>query len=478
MIPLRRQILIRAFKLFDLVVLVLSLFLAASLISYPQAIPSLAELLSMRVSVQSVLFVLTFMALWHIIFSLFMLYRSRRLSSPWEEVFDVCKATTVGTFLLFVMAKVMDVGMVTPSFLLAFWALSSLITVLSRLTLRLGLSRLRSGGRNLRFILIVGTNHRAVQIAKEVDTKPGLGYRLLGFVDEEWHGSPRFRKTGYPLISDFDGFASVVRDEAVDEVWIGLPMKTYSRQISEIVALCQKIGIITRLLPGSFSPKLAQWKAESFQGNPVLTQYPASMIGTPVIVKRVMDISIASIVLLSLAPLLLSISLLIKVTSRGPVFFIQERVGLNRRRFHLFKFRTMEPDAEQKQAQIEHLNEVEGPVFKIKNDPRITKIGRFLRKTSMDELPQLFNVLKGDMSLVGPRPLPVRDYRRFYQDKHRRRFSVPPGLTCLWQVNGRHAVSFEEWMNLDLQYIDQWSLDLDFKILLKTIPAVFKGSGS
>jgi lipopolysaccharide/colanic/teichoic acid biosynthesis glycosyltransferase len=179
-----------------------------------------------------------------------------------------------------------------------------------------------------------------------------------------------------------------------------------------------------------------------------------------------------------LAPLFLLAALIVRLTSPGPALFFQDRVGLNKRRFRLYKFRTMEADAEKRQREVEHLNEASGAVFKIRNDPRLTPVGKFLRKTSIDELPQLFNVLKGDMSLVGPRPLPVRDYQGFHQDWQRRRFSVRPGITCLWQVNGRSSTTFEKWMELDMQYIDHWSLGLDFKILAKTIPAVLRGSGA
>jgi lipopolysaccharide/colanic/teichoic acid biosynthesis glycosyltransferase len=177
-------------------------------------------------------------------------------------------------------------------------------------------------------------------------------------------------------------------------------------------------------------------------------------------------------------PFLLVIAILIKLTSPGPVFFIHDRVGLNKRRFPLIKFRTMIPDAEEKMAELEERNEVSGPGFKIKNDPRITKIGKFLRKTSIDELPQLWNVLKGDMSIVGPRLLPARDYNGFDEDWHRRRFSVRPGITCLWQINGRSDISFDKWMALDMKYIDHWSLWLDVKILILTVPAVLRGSGA
>jgi lipopolysaccharide/colanic/teichoic acid biosynthesis glycosyltransferase len=160
------------------------------------------------------------------------------------------------------------------------------------------------------------------------------------------------------------------------------------------------------------------------------------------------------------------------------MLFVQKRLGLNKRPFHIYKFRTMVATAEQQVHELEHLNEVSGPVFKIKDDPRITPIGKLLRKTSIDELPQLFNVLEGEMSLVGPRPLPIRDYEGFSEDWQRRRFSVRPGITCLWQIKGRSSIPFEKWMQLDLQYIDRWSLWLDFEILARTIPAVLKGSGA
>jgi len=247
---------------------------------------------------------------------------------------------------------------------------------------------------------------------------------------------------------------------------------------SRIIDECENQGILVRHLSIFFDTKLANSKEKYFEDESFVFHDTSSMEGWQVPIKAILDKILSLILLLFLSPLFLFTAILIKITSAGPVFFVQERVGLNKRLFRVYKFRTMVKDAEQKQAKLENLNEVMGAAFKIKNDPRITKVGRILRKTSIDEFPQIINVLKGDMSLVGPRPLPVRDYNGFSEDWQRRRFSVRPGITCLWQVNGRHNVTFDEWMELDLEYIDKWSLLLDLSILIKTIPAVLRGSGA
>jgi len=257
-----------------------------------------------------------------------------------------------------------------------------------------------------------------------------------------------------------------------------LPVRSFYEQISAMAMLCTEQGVTVRYPSDIFSMNLTQSKNDTFEGIPIITHYTGAMRGWQIHLKRLMDVVISSLGLLLLSPLFLLTTFVIKATSPGPVFFIQERVGLNKRRFRLCKFRTMAADAEKRQAELEAFNEVSGPVFKIKDDPRITRVGRLLRKTSVDELPQLWNVLKGDMSLVGPRPLPVRDYKGFSEDWHRRRFSVRPGITCLWQVNGRSSIGFDQWMKLDMDYIDHWSLWLDLKILFQTIPAALRGSGA
>jgi len=474
----RRQIFLNAFKLFDLTIVVFSLFMAAFVTSDRIRTISIGEFLSMSVEVRTVINFFCFVLAWHTICSLFLLYRSRRLDGLWDEAITVFKATSLGTLVLFVIASLVKLDVITYKFLLLFWAMNIAFMIISRLLLRQGLAWMRCRGRNLRFVLILGTNQGAVQFAQKIQTKPELGFRLVGFIDEEWSGTGEFLKAGYSMMADFSGFPRIIRDRVVDEVWIALPMKSYSEQISQVLAYCRKLGIITRFFPEVFDPESTHLKVEQFEGNSVMTQYPVTMGGWSLVVKRLLDICLSPVLLVLFSPLFLVVAILITLSSPGPVFFVQERIGLNRRRFRLYKFRTMIRDAEQKLPELEHLNEVTGPVFKIKDDPRITKVGKFLRNTSIDELPQLISVLKGDMSLVGPRPLPVRDYEGFYQDRHRRRFCVLPGITCLWQINGRNSIPFEKWMELDLQYIDQWSLWLDLRILLKTIPTVLKGSGA
>jgi exopolysaccharide biosynthesis polyprenyl glycosylphosphotransferase len=279
-------------------------------------------------------------------------------------------------------------------------------------------------------------------------------------------------------VCDFQQLASFLRKTVVDDVVIGLPLRSYYEQTSAIASLCELHGIVVRWHPSLFNLKLARPRAEEFDGDPMITLSTGQMGGWPEVFKRFLDVVLSAFGLLFLSPFFLMVAVLIKFESDGPVFFLQSRLGLNKRRFRIYKFRTMVADAEQQQAALEHLNEQQGPVFKIQADPRITPMGKILRKTSIDELPQLFNVLKGEMSLVGPRPLPVRDYEGFDQDWQRRRFSVRPGITCLWQISGRNSIGFDKWMELDVRYIDEWSLWLDFRILAGTIAAVVKGTGA
>jgi len=439
---------------------------------------SFEQFFAMRIKVQNFALFLGFLYLWRILFSANGLYRSMRLSTRSIEIKSVIKATSVGAVALFVASMVFNIRMMTPLFIAVFWVADTAMTLLSRLASRRVLAWLRLRGRNLRYVLIAGTNPRAVQFAREIEARPELGYRLLGFVENDWRGNDDFNKGGYRVVSDLEGFSPFIRKTVVDEVVICLPIKSFYDRIKTMATLCGEQGIIVRYVSDFFNLELIQSERDVFAGRPITSHYTGAMRGWQIYFKRLMDVVLSSLALLLLSPAFLLTALLIKATSPGPVFFIQERVGLNKRRFRLYKFRTMVKGAEKKQADLEALNEASGPVFKIKDDPRITPLGKVLRKLSVDEIPQFMNVLKGDMSLVGPRPLPVRDYKGFDEDWHRRRFSVRPGITCLWQVSGRSSIGFDKWMELDMDYIDQWSLWLDLKILLQTIPAALRGSGA
>jgi len=287
-----------------------------------------------------------------------------------------------------------------------------------------------------------------------------------------------FKQTGFQLVSGYQGFAEFLRRNVVDEVAMYLPLRSAYEKSFEAAALCEQHGIIMRFDGDIFGLKKSRSRPDDFDGDHHVASYTGVREWWPLVVKRAFDAVCSLVFLLCLAPVLGIVALIIKISSDGPILFRQQRLGLNKRMFMILKFRTMVPNAEMMLSELEGQNEASGPVFKIKKDPRITPIGKVLRQTSLDELPQLFNVLKGEMSLVGPRPLPVRDYEGFSEDWQRRRFSVRPGITCLWQVNGRSSIPFEQWMKLDMQYMDEWSLWLDMKILARTVSAVLKGSGA
>ena len=474
----RQQILLRYFQVTDLLTIVLAFGIATVIEHMEPDILSLEEFLAMRISLQNVILFLGLIVTWHIIFSLSGLYDPARLSSRWAEARDVLKSTTIDTAALYIAAILFNIIMVTPMFLTIFWILGTIMTILGRNLLRMILARTGGMGINLNKLLMIGTNKRAINFAQRLISNKQQNYELLGFADTRWvNGADEAFKKKYPLIP-IENLESYLSENVVDEVVICLPVKSAYATYNEIIEMCVEQGITVRILADFFLLSMAKSKLEYFEDNAVMTLYTGNMNSGMLILKRLMDISVSALLLMCLSPLFIVTALIIKATSRGPVFFVQKRLGLNKRLFNLYKFRTMVENAEELQKDLEDMNEAEGPVFKIKDDPRITTVGKFLRKSSIDELPQLFNVLKGDMSLVGPRPLPVRDYREFDQHWFNRRFSVRPGITCLWQISGRSNISFSQWIEMDLNYIDNWSLCLDVRILLKTVPVVLSARGA
>ncbi len=469
----RRSFLLRLYYFWDLLVVLLCFWLAINLTSPTKEWIMIGKLLK-----DNLLFIAILFIIWHLTFSNFNLYGSKRLSFGLDFI-GMFKATVVGTAFIVVLAELFVPEIVTSKFIIVFWFLATLFVLLTRAFLSAFLKLSRKQNRNLRNIIIVGHRHRGQLIAKLLREHPEVGYRVLGFVDNISNkDEPEILGNGHESLGSLEEFPDLLSETTVDEVFIALPIKSYYEKIDTIVNQCKEQGIPVRLSSDFFHLEEVKTKFGYLGTTPIMTLYNGMEESLEMTVKRIIDILVSVVLLLGLLPLLLLVALFIKISSQGPVFFSQKRIGLHKREFDLYKFRTMVTNAEVIQHELESLNEASGPVFKINNDPRVTKIGKILRRLSIDELPQLFNVLVGDMSLVGPRPLPVRDFDKFDENWTRRRFSVRPGITCIWQTSGRSDISFEQWMKLDLKYIDNWSLLLDIKILTKTIPAVIKGSGA
>ena len=473
-----RRILLRVRMVMDMGLLTISFGLALVVTTGSDKWTTVASFSAMRVSLLNSILLAMALLVGHSVLVMCNLYQSKRMSSKNAEALDVLRAMTLLTVCLWWEGKLFRVSDTPNYFFLAFLAIGALLIIVTRLLTRFILGAIRRRGRNLHHVLILGTNSRAVGFARTIETMPELGCHLLGFVDDDWRGMEKFKESGFPLACHYDGLPEFLRKNVVDEIAMYLPLRSFYERSAEIARLAKHHGILIRLDTDILDLKFARQSTEARGGVPQIVVSGNDIDGWQLLTKRAFDFAGSVALLILLSPLFLIVAILIKVTTPGTVFFAQKRVGLNKRQFTMYKFRTMVPAAESIQEELAHLNEMTGPVFKIKNDPRITPLGRILRKASIDELPQLFNVLKGDMSLVGPRAIPVRDYECFSEDWHRRRFSVPPGITCLWQVYGRNDIPFEEWMVLDMQYIDRWSLWLDIKILALTIPAVFRGSGA
>src|ERR1044072_1873449 len=414
---------------------------------------------------------------WHLAFAVQGLYLSHRLSAHRDELKEITRAILISAGLLLVAAKIGNWPTINTRTVLTFVVLSFGLVASMRILLRLNLRRLRKSGHNVKPLLLVGGGPRGRRFAQQVQERQDLGYRLLGYID---NGAAYSRDTifGAPWLGSLEDLPLILANEVIDEAAIALPIKSHYDQIESAVALLEEQGITTHLLSDLFPQKLARSHTNELDGMPIVSLHSVPTFSWKTEAKRVFDLISGTCLLILMAPVFILAAIAIKLDSRGPIFFVQDRVGLSKRSFRMIKFSTMRADAEARMHEVEHLNEKSGPIFKIRNDPRITRVGRWLRKTSVDELPQLVNVLLGEMSIVGPRPLSLRDALRMEEAWQKRRFSVKPGLTCLWQVSGRSNLSFEQWMQLDLEYIDRWSLGLDASILLRTIPAIVSTRGA
>lgn len=416
--------------------------------------------------------------LWFLLLKSQRLYESQRLGMIRKELFNILKAISLGMLLLSAFSFILNLNYLSRSLILLFFLINAALLALSRTAIRVFLRSLRKKGYNYRSFLIVGTGREVEKVLRLVKELKYLGIKIAGFIapncEDNGHNGKKIES--YSILGTVDDLPDILYKECIDGVIVALPIG-YFKNLRKTLEICEETGITAYVASEFLKRKVAKAYLEELCGMPFLSfattpQFPGWMA-----LKRLSDIIISCALLALLSPLFIVIALAIKITSKGPALFKQSRVGLYGRKFTLLKFRTMIDNAEQLKFNLEYQNAMDGPVFKIKDDPRLTKVGKFLRKLSIDELPQLINVIKGDMSLVGPRP-PLPEEVTKYARWQIRRLSMPPGITCTWQANGRNHIRFEDWMKLDLQYIDNWSLLLDFKILFKTIFAVASCKGA
>ena len=399
------------------------------------------------------------------------LYRPRARLTVRGEMLDVLRATAIfaaGLLSLLFLFKMPDVSRAVLLLLFPMLAASALLT---RLSLRYVLVRMRESGRNTRFILVLGTSPRAQAFADLVESHHDLGLRVVGHLapDGEPHAVSR------PIMGTIDDIEDVLHSNVVDEVAICLPM-SQSAHIDAIARLCEEEGKIVRIPMYVLEHTLSTGRVEELEGLPIysIVTGPDRVLG--LVMKRLLDLAGAVILMVALSPIMTIIAIAIWRDSPGGILFRQRRVGLHGRSFGVMKFRTMVDGAEDKLEELMEMNEIRGHAFKMSADPRVTRVGRWLRRTSLDELPQLWNVLLGEMSLVGPRP-PLASEVAGYDVWHRRRLSMKPGMTGLWQIRARSEQDFDRWVETDLEYIDSWSLWLDLRIMFWTIPAVLNREG-
>ncbi len=413
---------------------------------------------------------------WTVTLYMLGMYDSFRLKTLPQILFTILQSS-IYSFLIFSVAVYLyRIQNVSRTFMMVFFGLGVLFLTLEKLAVFLVCSRLRSKGFNFRNVLIVGTGYRARNFIRHLGQQRDLGLKIVGLVDEDPKQQGR-EVEGHYVMGSLESIPAILRDRVVDYVVYIVPRNSLAKIESSLIQ-CELVGVTSYVSVDLFDLKFTTGKETNFMGTPMISfsMTPYSM--GALVFKRLCDVVISGIGLLVIAPFYLGLALAIKCTSKGPIHFRQQRVGLNGRTFNLYKFRTMVVDAEAKLKELLSHNEMSGPAFKMENDPRITPVGKFLRKFSLDELPQLWNVFMGDMSLVGPRP-PLPSEVKQYDDWHKRRLSIRPGITCLWQVSGRNKITdFDEWARLDLKYIDEWSLTLDFEILMRTVPAVLSASGA
>ncbi len=402
-------------------------------------------------------------------------YKSKRRLSWWDELYAIFDSATTSIIIMIVLVFVYRPTFYSRLIFMYAGIFVVILAGLSRGVKMIVLRRWRKQGFGVAKLLIVGAGEMARTIMRAVVANSEIGYQIVGFIDDDVSKSQtdigRFAALG-----TIDNLPALLDTKAIDEVIITLPWQ-YHRKIRSITGICERKGARARIVPDIFQMTLSSIDLTRIAGIPLIGTKHPSISGVNLLVKRTIDFSLALTGLIIVSPLMALTALAIKLESPGPVIFKQERVGKEGKLFGIYKFRSMVKDAEAQKSALEDMNEADGPLFKIKDDPRRTRVGRLIRKLSLDELPQLYNVLRGDMSLVGPRPNIPAEVEQ-YQQWHKRRLDVVPGITGLWAISGRSELTFDEMILLDIYYIENWSPALDLKIMLQTIPRVIMGAGA
>lgn len=413
--------------------------------------------------------------LWFLSFYSFGLYQYWRGPGFWNEFWTGFQAILLSFLVFGFIIFFLRYQFVSRIFLLFFFLFNIFFTPVFRWTARRILLFMKRKNGDDRYYLIVGADERALNFARLIEKHRDLGLRILGFVSPNPR-APSPETGGYPILGNLRDLEAILESRVVDEVVLAIPQEEL-QNMGDLFLLCEERGITARVVLDFFPHNIAKTHLDELDGLSLLTFSTSPKNELLLFVRRAVDLFGSFALILGLSPLFLLIVLLIRIDTPGPALYRQTRVGLNGRKFLFYKFRSMVQGAEVLRGELAGHNLMSGPVFKMENDPRITRIGRLLRKSSLDELPQLLNVLKGEMSLVGPRPNLPEEVAQ-YKGWQRRRLSMKPGITGLWQVSGRNRLDFNDWMKLDLEYIDNWSPWLDLKILLKTIPTVLGGKGA
>jgi exopolysaccharide biosynthesis polyprenyl glycosylphosphotransferase len=399
-------------------------------------------------------------------------YSLPRGTSLATEIASIAGSTAVAAMIVFALTSMVRYSASSRLIFIYAWIFAVVLGIVGRVAIRVIRAQLHQRGMGVERVIVVGNNRQSRTVMQMLAQHAHLGYRVLGFVDD----TSRAAFGRFAALGATQHLPTLIRDLKADRVIVALPAAEHN-EILWVLDHCRADGVAYSLVPDLFELRLSRVNLDTVMGIPLLSLDETPIAGWNLFMKRALDVSLSAALLLLLAPLFAIVAIAIKAESRGPVFFRQVRLGRHGVPFTCFKFRSMRDGAESELERLQQLNEADGPIFKIRADPRLTRVGQILRRASLDELPQLWNVVRGEMSLVGPRP-PIPDEVGRYEDWHRRRLDVVPGVTGLWQVSGRSELTFDEMVMLDIYYIENWSLGLDLQILTRTLPAVVAGAGA